>query len=268
MEVHMKLPKFIRSIIKCTDTESSRYALGGVKCSFDGDTSTCVATDGRKLVAVSYHDDTGGESFDGIIDGKALAKAVGAVTNGKSGWASVSHDNGAARVTGHEFKKPNGLIAAAPLVEGRFPQHEKVFGIYDAPPADYCCVKLDPVLLKELLDVYSSAQIESNRGVYVWVNREDAVTKPVYMHMHGGEGELVRAVLMPLAPDDGATGQRVCKAYPKPGERTVYETNSPKQEVEEGGPPEVMDDEVIAATVAEEPEPVGAGASSWIPAVS
>ena len=84
---------------------------------------------------------------------------------------------------------------------------------------------------------------------------------------------------MPLAPDDGMTGARCCKAYPKQGERTLASDDlKPEPTVEEpeqdepvvgGGPPECLDDDTIAAAVTAEPEPVGYGAfGSWIPPVS
>lgn len=270
----MRLPKFIKKIIGCTDNESSRYALGGVKCEFNGEQSTCVATDGRKLIAVTYADDSGGESFDAVVDGKSLSKAATAVTNGKQTYAVIAHDNGAVRVTGmHTISggKPNGLTATASIVDGRFPRYKDVFGIYDDDITEYVCVKLDPTILSELLAVCSAAESEANRGVYIWVNRDRAVTSAVYLHMHGVDGELVRAAIMPLAPDDGTTGARCCKAYPKPGERTLASDDLKPEPTEEepvvsGGPPECLDDDVIAAAVTAEPEPIGVG--SWIPPVS
>lgn len=268
----MRLPRFIKKIIGCTDNESSRYALGGVKCEFNGEQSTCVATDGRQLIAVTYADDSGGESFDAVVDGKSLSKAVTAVTSGKKDLALIAHDNGAVRVdgvTGSASLRPNGLSAKASTIDGRFPRYEDVFaGIYGEDIADFVCVKLDPDLLSELLAACSAAQSEANKGVYMWVNRARAVTSAVYLHMHGEDGELVRAAIMPLAPDDGTTGARCCKAYPKPGERTQPADDlTPEPEpVVSGGPPECLDDDVIAAAVSAEPEPVGVG--SWIPAVS
>lgn len=262
----MRLPRFIKKIIGCTDNESSRYALGGVKCEFNGEQSTCVATDGRQLIAVTYADDSGGESFDAVVDGKSLSKAATAATNGKRDYLVIEHDSGAVRVTGMDpisGGKPNGLTARATIVDGRFPRYEDVFGIYNDPPTDYVRVKLDPILLSELLDVYRSAQYEGNRGVYLWVNTRKTATCPVYMHMKAMDGELIRAILMPLAADDdeGSTG---IVSYPKPSE--VAAEQPEPEPVVGGGPPECMDDDVIAATVASEPEPVGVG--SWIPAVS
>lgn len=260
----MRLPKFIKKIIGCTDNESSRYALGGVKCEFNGEQSTCVATDGRKLIAVTYADDSGGESFDAVVDGKSLSKAVTAVTQGNISYARITHDNGAVRVDGMTVNDvPTLITATATAVDGRFPRYEDVFGIYADPPSDYVCVKLDPTLLSQLLDVYKSAQSQVNRGVHFWVHTRKATTSPVYMHMKAMDGELIRAILMPLAADDddGSTG---IVSYPKPSE---VATEQPEPEpVVSGGPPECLDDDVIAAAVTAEPEPVGVG--SWIPPVS
>lgn len=271
----MRLPKFIKKIIGCTDNESSRYALGGVKCEFNGEQSTCVATDGRKLIAVTYADDSGGESFDAIVDGKALSKAVTAVTSGKNTYATVAHDNGAVRVAGVvglTSLRPTGATATASIVDGRYPGYKDVFGIYDEPADNYAVVKLDPALMAELLAVYSAAQSESNRGVYLWVNKADC-TKPTYMHMQGEDGELIRSVLCPLAADDGST--RACSEYPHPLDKAAPQPEPTVEEPEQdgpvvgGGPPECLDDDTIAAAVTAEPEPVGAGAfGSWIPPVS
>lgn len=280
----MKLPGFIKKIAAVCDTESSRYALGGILCEHSGKHSTVVATDGRKLVAVDYEDASGEAEQSFIVDGKSVCKAVTAVCTHKSERAVVSLVNGQVRVEGHKSLGdggPNGNVATAAHIDGRFPRYKDVFGIYDEPLGNYACVKLDPAYIIQLAEIVKAAQSEASRGVYLWVNHSDPA-KAVYMHMHGEEGELVRAVLMPLATDgDATTG--ACTEYPRPeftGQETgpepeSYDDHPDRGNVEQdepvvgGGPPECLDDDTIAAAVTAEPEPVGYGAfGSWIPPVS
>jgi hypothetical protein len=69
----MRLPSFIKAIVGCTDTESSRYSLGGVKCESADNVSIITVTDGRKLLNVSYGDEC--DPVDCIIEAKPLTKA-------------------------------------------------------------------------------------------------------------------------------------------------------------------------------------------------
>ena len=66
----MRLPSFIKAIVGCTDTESSRYSLGGVKCESADNVSIITVTDGRKLLNVSYGDEC--DPMDCIIEAKPL----------------------------------------------------------------------------------------------------------------------------------------------------------------------------------------------------
>ncbi len=56
-EAYFELParafrELVRRTVFATDTESTRYALGGVLLEVDGDTITAVATDGRRLACM------------------------------------------------------------------------------------------------------------------------------------------------------------------------------------------------------------------------
>jgi hypothetical protein len=185
----MKLPSFIRQLVRCCDSESSRYALGGVKCESASAMSTVTATDGRQLVTVSYADDPGTGTVDTIIDGKSLAKAV----------AAVAAKNTPVKLDGATVCSRGGH-SSVQVIEGRFPRYEDVFGIYEDDPADYVCTKLDPDLLGKLCDVFSATQGDSaSKGVDVWVKD---CSSPVYFARTTAEGECIRAVLMPLAADD------------------------------------------------------------------
>jgi DNA polymerase-3 subunit beta len=53
--------ELVRRTVFATDTESTRYALGGVLLEIDGETITAVATDGRRLACMS----TQGKSVNG-----------------------------------------------------------------------------------------------------------------------------------------------------------------------------------------------------------
>lgn len=49
----MRIPAFVKQLAKVCDTESSRYALGGIRCQSDGTTAHLTATDGRVALCLS-----------------------------------------------------------------------------------------------------------------------------------------------------------------------------------------------------------------------
>jgi len=185
----MRLPVFIKAIIGCADTESSRYALGGVKCDSADNVSSVTVTDGRKLLSVSYGDEC--DAVDCIIEAKPLAKAYAA--------ASVKGRNTVFEVVDTKaMVVGSGGAATAPLLDGKFPRWRDVFGDTSAHKQ----IGVKPELLIDLLAVFKAAGVE---GVRVYVGDADSA---IYFAGTAPTGEVLRAVLMPMSLD----------AAPFPGE--------------------------------------------------
>ena len=160
----MRLPVFIKAIIGCTDTESSRYSLGGVRCESADNVSLITVTDGRKLLNVSYGDEC--DPVDCIIEAKPLTKAYAA--------ASVK-----------------GRNTVFEVVDGKFPRWRDVFG----DTSGHKQIGVKPELLIDVLAVFKAAGVE---GVRVYVADGE---KPYYFAGTAPTGEVIRAVLMPVTLD-------------------------------------------------------------------
>ena len=178
----MRLPVFIKAIVGCTDTESSRYSLGGVKCDSADNVSCLTATDGRKLLNVSYGDEC--DPVDCIIEAKPLTKAyTAAAVKGRNTVFEVV--DGKAMVVG------GAGAATAPLIEGKFPRWRDVFG----DTAGHKQIGVKPELLIDVLAVFKAAGVE---GVRVYVGDAE---KAIYFAATAPTGEVIRAVLMPMSID-------------------------------------------------------------------
>lgn len=182
----MRLPSFIKAIVGCADTESSRYSLGGVKCDAADNRCSVTVTDGRKLLNVSYGDEC--DPVDCIIEAKPLVKAFAAASaKGRNTvFEVVEGDLGRkAMVVG------GGGAATAPLIDGKFPRWRDVFGDTSAHKQ----IGVKPELLIDVLAVFKAAGVE---GVRVYVGDAE---RPLYFAATAPTGEVIRAVLMPMSLD-------------------------------------------------------------------
>ena len=178
----MRLPSFIKAIVGCTDTESSRYSLGGVKCESTENVSIITVTDGRKLLNVSYGDEC--DPVDCIIEAKPLTKAyTAAAVKGRNTVFEVV--DGKAMVVG------GAGAATAPLIDGKFPRWRDVFG----DTAEHKQIGVKPELLIDVLAVFKAAGVE---GVRVYVGDAE---RAIYFAATAPTGEVIRAVLMPMSLD-------------------------------------------------------------------
>ena len=203
----MKIPAFIKQLAKVCDTESIRFALGGIKCQSDGTTAQLTATDGRILATVHYPDEDG-SPLDVIVAGKELASMPAAAFKDARG---VSFDGRALRHAGT-------VVDLAPI-DGRFPRFEDVFSIHDEPDG-YVAVRLDPAYLKTLCDLAHGIGGEVCKGIVLWVKDAQSC---VFGEARSGEGHVARLAIMPLAADDPA----VSLTYPsRPGTEPIADPQS------------------------------------------
>jgi DNA polymerase-3 subunit beta len=124
-EVPARLMKeLIRRTLFATDTESSRYALGGVLLVFDESKVTAVGTDGRRLAkmegpAQSIEGHQTAEKATTIVPSRAMQLLERALSD------NDAEIKVAARANDLIVKSPRATISAR-LVEGRFPKWEDV----------------------------------------------------------------------------------------------------------------------------------------------
>lgn len=116
--------ELIRRTLFATDTESSRYALGGVLLEFDADKITAVGTDGRRLAKMEGPAHAVGNHSSGDTMTIVPTRAMQLLER------SLSDDDTeiqiAARSNDVLVRSPRATIYSR-LVEGRFPKWRDVF---------------------------------------------------------------------------------------------------------------------------------------------
>ena len=127
-EKHHELPaRFMKELVRrtlfATDTDSSRYALGGVLLEFSENEITAVGTDGRRLAvmkgpAIAVSDHSSGEAMT-IVPARAMNLLDRALSDADA-EIQIS-----ARTNDVLVKSPRCLIYSR-LVEGRFPKWRDV----------------------------------------------------------------------------------------------------------------------------------------------
>ena len=145
-----------KATVYATDTESSRYALGGVLLEVtpteDGSMQNWVATDGRRLACVETETDQAMNESKTIVPAKVMA-AVSSMATGE-GSVQVDANSKEVRFT------IDGCIVTGRLVEGRFPKWRDVMGELEGEPA--------VIATGELLQAVTSAAIvtsEQSKGI-------------------------------------------------------------------------------------------------------
>lgn len=105
-----------------TDTDSSRYALGGVALQADDGGAFCVATDGRRLSVVTLPNLTG--KCNGVVPVRAV-NAVSRVLGGDEVTIRSTHNA--------ILFESDGLVMESALLEGRYPNWKAVLPKYASP---------------------------------------------------------------------------------------------------------------------------------------
>ncbi|MFQ5730586.1 MAG: DNA polymerase III subunit beta [Planctomycetaceae bacterium] len=117
------LREAIRRTVFATDTESTRYALGGVLLDRGGDAITLAATDSRRLAVVRITGKSEGNAEDGnaapVIPSKAMQLLERSITED-------DQDVSIAVQTNDVLVKSGPAVISARLVEGRFPKYRDV----------------------------------------------------------------------------------------------------------------------------------------------
>lgn len=118
------LKELIRRTLFATDTESSRYALGGVLLEFEADKITAVGTDGRRLAKMEGPCQTigscEGDDLATIVPAKSMQLIERAFTDLDAEVRIAAHANDI-------LLKSSKAMIYSRLVEGRFPKWRDVF---------------------------------------------------------------------------------------------------------------------------------------------
>jgi len=141
-----------KATVYATDTESSRYALGGVLIDVTDGNPTWVATDGRRLSCVETETDQAVDDSQTLVPARVMAVAASMATG--DGSVQIEANGKEVRLT------LDGYTVTGRLVEGRFPKWRDVVGQAEGDPAS-----IDVV---ELLQSVNSAAIvtsEQSKGV-------------------------------------------------------------------------------------------------------
>ena len=118
------LRELIRRTVFATDTESSRYALGGVMLELQGDTLIAVGTDGRRLAKMEGAINQVGENSFGettvIIPSRSMTLIEKACVDPEENVQIAPSENSV-------LVKSSTATIFSRLVEGRFPKWKDVF---------------------------------------------------------------------------------------------------------------------------------------------
>jgi len=147
----------IQRTLFATDTESTRYALGGILLEMASETVTLAATDGRRLAVVktgcSVHGTTEGEFGQPVVPAKAMSLIERSVQEDDQEVHLAVHQ--------HHVLVRSGLSTIyARLVEGRFPRYQDVI-------PDHCETTIEFVVGPFLSAVRQAMIVtnEESRGV-------------------------------------------------------------------------------------------------------
>ncbi len=208
----MLVPSQIFPISKVCDTETTRYALGGVRLERDAEGPVAIATDGRRLIFARWTEAAGEEYPAGIGDtahvenfgtlipakqwdeaGKMLPKSR--ITSVKPILGNVLVEepsaNGTVRMAATDLETTKQVTPRS--LEGHFPRWREV--LPQKQPGSIT-VTLDATYLAEVCTVLAKmVTSEESRGVDItFTHEEKAVTITKTLN-----GVSATAVIMPLA---------------------------------------------------------------------
>jgi hypothetical protein len=250
----MKLPFFLKTLARLCGSGSHSAGLAGVECvSHDGKSCLSVS-DGHILCTVSAKGD--GPDMNSVFEGKLLARAFSAALNKGNAAVQLIPDGDS---THGIVKGPAGTTNLTPMPY-RFPDCEKVFEIYTTP-GDYVAVKLNALLLGKLCDVFAdAADGDEHKSITLFV--KDA-TSAVFTAATLKDGTVLRGAIMPVAADTGGD-KHTFPAGSFPARPNAAESKGKKASTKRkqpAPPPEMLDDDAIAAAVTAEPESLGSMAA-------
>jgi DNA polymerase III sliding clamp (beta) subunit (PCNA family) len=184
--------------------EAARFALSGVYI-LSGETESLTATDGKRLISVSWSKDIVSE-FEGIIDTSDVPSGAGSVIPAnvckeairlvKAEKEKIRNPNGLVWIGKNKIVTIKSIISFDPI-EGTFPDWQAVIPKVNPEGSSLC---MNPDLLSELLDVCGS--ITGSGGARITLYGKD---RPLMVNTKGYLYTVV-ALAMPL--DESAVGTK------------------------------------------------------------
>jgi DNA polymerase-3 subunit beta len=153
-----------KATVYATDTESSRYALGGVLLEVKDGNPTWIATDGRRMAIVETETDQAVDDSSTIVPARTISVVAGMA----SGDGAVQIEANAAEV---RFEL-DGTTVTGRLLDGRFPRWRDVLGTSQ--------VEQHVLDVHELLQAVRAASIvtsEQSKGIsIIWAGETVTLT--------------------------------------------------------------------------------------------
>lgn len=143
--------RLMRSVKSATDTDSSRYALGGVLLEFKAGVLSMVATDGRRLHCSEAEIDQAVDDSSTIVPRRVIDVIMAIVGNG---MGSLQLECNRTEI----MAEIGGTILTARLLEGRFPKWR------DIVPAEKPATTVGVAQLLEAVRQGSICRSESTKG--------------------------------------------------------------------------------------------------------
>lgn len=202
----MRVPKSICALTECCDSEASRYALGGVLFGRTKKRPFAVATDGRRLMHVSWDEgdllefENEQPAGDGRGDQQIVAistvKELAGLCNGSRGTDAKRFflDESTPNVTASFAEKDIKRTVETKPIEGRFPKWQDVLPTKDPVSS----VRMGATLLLSTLKAAVAAlECKGPDGSLVLDIMPDADGKPTMLRISGEhDGKVLTAVQM------------------------------------------------------------------------
>ena len=136
------IPRDLRHLAPMTCKEKTRYALNGIGISQTGRILRATATDGRKLMTMTFHHEGDGSLDEEQILPVELIKGIKNANGYPTVYVDV--DEREATVVDNHL----GTKQSASKVEGRFPKVDAIIPNDEPEPVETICV--NPKYLKEI----------------------------------------------------------------------------------------------------------------------
>lgn len=206
------VPRSIAELATHTDSESIRYALGGIELSSTAIHTTAVATDGRRLAVVQWRTDRDRSDVDNgtkptIVDAKTI-KAIGKkrpciTARGKNPQSDraciVASDNRLTVEAGPTTTETKPLL-------GRYPKWRDVL-----PIQDHTVIAIDVGFLEQACALLRKTIFDATDERLAYLCVKDSKS-PVFLTAENAEREqTAEIVIMPMNMDDKQKIPRVTK---------------------------------------------------------
>lgn len=153
----------VKATVYATDSESSRYALGGVRLEVvptdDGSKQFWVATDGRRLAVVETENDQAVDESNKTVSARVMSVASSMAVG--YGSVAIEANDKEVRLT------LDGCVVTGRLIDGHFPEWRQVLGVADGAPT-----RIERQDLRQAVESAAIVSSEQSKGVKLtWTSK-------------------------------------------------------------------------------------------------